>query len=432
MSNMDLYQSKKGTVESCLGLIKSDDVIVLTGDCNAPISFGSNLHTIAPNVENVTVFKDFKNYFKFAAAPDMNGHINTQGFFMGKDMREGQPYGNSSFFVADMCCNGNFITRSNPNIYVAAVSPMDENGNFQIGLCNMWEREPLDYVLANHGTIILEVNAKLPRVRGGIEISINDVTALYEADNDMPIVPASTPSEDEIKVAQYVRSLMHDGDCVQFGIGSLPNAIAAQCMDLQDLGLHTEMITSALGEMVRKGVITGERKNYNKGEHIFTFSGGDQALYDTIAADSRFRITAGSDGCNPMNIMKNDNMVSVNTCIEIDLTGQIASEAVGPKQFSGSGGAFDFAYGALMSKGGRGIMAFTTRTKKGYSKIKSVLGAGSVVTIPRNYADYIVTEYGIAPLRGRTIRQRVNNLIAVAHPDDRAQLRQEAEKLMFL
>lgn len=432
MSYTDLYQTKRGTLESCLALIESNDVVVLTGDCNAPIAFGGSLHTVAEQVTGVTVFKDFKNYFPFAALEGMNGHINTQGFFMGKDMREGLSRGNSSFFPTDICNNGSFITLSDPNVYVAGVSPMDENGNFQIGLCNMWEKEPLEYVLAKGGKVILEVNHNVPRVRGGIEINIEDVTAFFEADNPMPLVPAAVPSEEELKVAQYVRSLLHDGDCIQFGIGSLPNAIASQCMDLHDLGIHTEMMVSALGEMVRKGVITGERKNFNKGEHIFTFSGGDQALYDTIGSDEKFRIVPASYGCNPAIIAQNDNMVSINTCIEMDLTGQIASEAIGPKQFSGSGGAFDYAYGAMMSKGGRGIMAFTTRTKKGYSKIKSIMGAGSIVTVPRNYADYIVTEYGIAPLRGRTVRQRANNLIAVAHPDDRAQLRKEAEELLFL
>ncbi len=433
MNNTELYHKKRGTLVSCLGMIRSGDVVVLTGDCNAPIQFGNHLHEIAGRVEHVTVFKDFKNYFPFAALEGMSPHICTQGFFMGKDMREGQQHGNASFFPADICMYGSMITHaSDPNVYVGGVSPMDENGNFQIGLCNMWEKEPLEYVKAHGGTIILEVNRNLPRVRGGIEIHISQVTALFEADSALPVVPSFEPSEQEKIVAQYVRSLLRDGDCVQFGIGSLPNAIAAQCMDLKDLGLHTEMITSALGEMVRKGVITGERKNFHQGEHIFTFSGGDEALYETIAKDERFRITPASYGCNPQIIRQNDNMVSINTCVEMDLTGQIASEAVGPRQISGSGGAFDYAYGALLAKGGRGIMAFTSKTVKGYSKIKSMLGAGTVVTIPRNYADYIVTEYGIAPLRGRSVRQRAENLIAVAHPDDRKQLREEAQKLFYL
>lgn len=432
MSFLETYNKKKGTVQDCLNLIKSGDVVVLTGDCNVPAQIGNNLHTIAPNVTNVTVFKDFKNYFPFAAIEGMNGHINTTGFFFGKDMRTGQPFGNSSYFPTDICNNGSFIVENHPTVYIAGVSPMDDNGNMQIGLCNMWEREPFEYVLRTGGRIICEINRNIPRINGGIEININDVTALTEADTPMPLVPAMEPSEKEVKIAQYVRSVVKDGDCVQFGIGSLPNAIAAQCMDLHDLGMHTEMVTSALGEMVRKGVITGARKNINTGEHIFTFSGGDQALYDTIAVNPNFRVTPASYCCDPKVISQNNNMVSINTCIEMDLVGQIASEAIGTRQFSGSGGAFDFAYGAMMSRGGRGIIAFASTTAKGLSKIKCTMGPGTIVTIPRNYADYIITEYGIARLRGKTVRQRAESLIAIAHPDFRKDLRSEAQKLMYL
>ena len=162
-------------------------------------------------MKDVTVFKDFKNHFPFAAQEGMKGHFLTQGFFMGKDMREGQRYGNSSFFPADICTYGSMITHaSDPNVYVGGVSPMDENGNFQIGLCNMWEKEPLDYVRSHGGKILLEVNPNLPRVRGGIEIHISEVTALFEAASCLPIVPSFEPSEQEKMVAQYVRSLLRD------------------------------------------------------------------------------------------------------------------------------------------------------------------------------------------------------------------------------
>ncbi|MBP5169162.1 MAG: hypothetical protein ILP14_08155, partial [Oscillospiraceae bacterium] len=218
----------------------------------------------------------------------------------------------------------------------------------------------------------------------------------------------------------------------QFGIGALPNAIAQLCMDLNDLGMHTEMLTSSMARMVREGVITGKKKKFLPGEHVFTFAGGDEALFETLKGNKRFRITPGSWGCDPFVIAQNDNMVSVNTCVEMDLMGQIASEAIGTRQFSGSGGAFCFTYGALRSKGGRAIMAFSSKSAKGFSKIRATLGAGSAVTIPRNYADYIVTEYGIAHLRGRTIRERANALIAVAHPDCREELATEAKKLMWI
>jgi acyl-CoA hydrolase len=151
-----------------------------------------------------------------------------------------------------------------------------------------------------------------------------------------------------------------------------------------------------------------------------------------MSRTENLRIMPGTYCVDPKIIMQNDNMVSINTIVEMDLTGQVCSESVGTKQISGSGGGFCFAMGALYSKGGRGILAFASKTAKGYSKIKTTLTQGAVVTIPRNYVDYIVTEYGIAPMRGRSVRQRVENLIAVAHPDVRAELRRDAEKLLYI
>lgn len=432
MNYQTLYAQKKGTIEDCLAAVRSDDVVVMAGDGNCPVAISRRFHEIAPNVTNVKVFKDFTHAFPWPAMDGMQGHIFTQGFFYGKDMREGLPLGNSSFFPTDICNNARFVNLNKPTVFIAAATAMDEKGNFQIGLCNMWEPDTLEYVRSHGGRIILEVNAGLPRINGGAEVNISDVTVFAETDDPITEIPPTTPSPEEAQVARNVRSLLHDGDCVQFGIGALPNAIADLCMDLNDLGMHTEMLTTAMARMVREGVVTGTRKNFNPNVHIFTFAGGDKSLFDTLASNDKFRIVPASYGCDPFVIAQNDNMVSINTCIEMDLMGQIASEAIGTRQFSGSGGALCYAYGAMRSKGGRGIMAFTSRTAKGYSKIKSVLEAGATVTIPRNYADYIVTEYGAVQLRGKNLKERAAALISIAHPDFREELTREAQKLMWL
>ena len=432
---MDLqqeYLKKKGSVQDCLSLIRSNDVVVMAGDGNCPKAISGEFHTIAPRVTGVKVFKDFTNCFPYPAMDGMEGHIFTQGFFFGKDMREGLPKGNSSFFPSDICLNGSFINENRPTVFIAASTAMDEQGSFQISLSNMWEPDTLDYIRSTGGRIILEVNRNLPRVKGAAEVHISDVAALIESDLPVTEIPSVVPSEAEQQVARNVRTLVHDGDCVQFGIGALPNAIADLCMDLNDLGMHTEMLTTAMGRMVREGVITGKRKNFLSGEHIFTFAGGDRSLFETLAQNDKFRIVPARYGCDPFVISQNDNFISINTCVEVDLMGQIASEAIGTRQYSGSGGAFDYAYGALRSKGGKGIMAFTSRTAKGQSKIRCMLEAGSTVTIPRNYADYIVTEYGIAHLRGRNLKERAAALIAIAHPDCREELTAQAKKLMWL
>ena len=425
----ELYQKKKGTLADCLSVIQSGDEICFAGDGNQPWVILDHLHEIADRVVDVKCYKGHEGNFRCVTDPAMNGHIGFDTFLFGRDLMKGQAARNASYVPVDIADNGGFITDYRPkDIFCACVTPMDEHGNFQLGLSSMWETD----MIRTCDRIILEVNPQEPRVRGGLEINIMDVTALMEVDYP-PLVAESAPtSEIEEKIGENVAELVHDGDTIQLGIGSMPNAVGHHLMDKKDLGLHTEMLTSIFGEMIRKGVLTGERKNYNKGLHIGSFAGGDLALYETISTDPKVRLLPARVAVSPREIMKNDNMVSINTIIEMDLTGQVCSESIGTKQFSGTGGALCFAYGAMRSKGGRGILAFQSATNKGISKIGAQLKPGAVVSIPRNYVDYIVTEYGIAHLRGCTVRERTEALIAIAHPDARADLRKEARRLFYI
>lgn len=424
-----MYEAKRGTVQDCLDVIQSGDVVAFASASSAPDAFLSQMHTIAHRVKGVKCIKGHEGRYPFITMPGMDGHINTGSFFFGSDLSAGMQVGNTTFIPADMCDYATFSQHRYPcDVFAAAAAPMDENGNFQVSLCMMYE----DAAFSCSDKVILEVNPNMPRVRGGLEINIRDVTRFVEADTPIDRVIAPPPTEEELLVAKNVRSLMRDGDCIQIGIGSLPNAIAQEMMDLKDLGLHTEMATSAIGEMIRRGVINGQRKNFKHGQHLFIFAAGDEALYETLGGNKSCRIVPAVYGADPTIIMKNDNMVSINTCVEMDLTGNICSESIGPRIISGSGGAFDYVYGALHSRGGRSIMAFTSRTKKGVSKIASMLKPGAGVTIPRNYADYIVTEYGIAHLRGRSVEERARALIAIAHPDCRDSLIREAKELHYL
>lgn len=424
-----LYEQKKTTIQDFLSRIRSGDTIVAPADCSEPQAFLKELHTIAPRVQNVTVVKGANNLYDFITEPGMESHFHTVGYYHGPSHRKGDPLGNVSYVPCDIPCFEPFFGGVHPcTVFVASVSPMNEKGQFCIGLARQWGVE----FIKTADRIFLEVNKELPFVEGGQLISIEDVTALTEAEYGLWDLPTIRSSPAELAVAQNCRELLRDGDCIQLGIGGLPNAIAQAMYDLNDLGIHTEMMTATMGEMIRRGIVTGERKNFHKGEHIACFAGGDRALYETIATDPHVRMVPGTWAVDPMIIMQNDNMVSINTCIEMDLTGQITAESVGPRQFSGSGGAFDFAYGALRSKGGRGIYAFTSLSKKGQSRINAMLAQGAQITIPRNYADYVVTEYGIAPLRGRSVRERTRNLIAVAHPDFRAELTRQAKELNYI
>lgn len=428
-----VYKRKTGTLVDSLALIQSGDVINLGGLSNFPRLFGGNLHTVAHRVNNVLVYRDTTPNVPVTSMPGMRDHINCTGFFIGRDFPEGIQRGQCSYMPTDLAMFAQLAIDTHPaTIYAAATTTMDENGDFEVGMCNVWDHEFLNAIKQRGGRIIVEPSIYLPHVTGGMKINLEDVTCIVE--NNIPPLEleAAPPTEVDIKIAQYVRSLMKDGDCVQFGIGGVPDAVCSQCMDLQDLGIHTELLTSAQGRMIREGVATGVRKTVHKNEHLFTFAYGDAALYETMGKNKGCHIVSGNYCNNPWLIAQNDNVVSVNTLIEMDLTGQICSESIGTRQYSGSGGALNFAYGALMSKGGRGIMAFHSMTPKGISKIKTMLTPGATVTVPRNYVDYIITEYGIAHLRGKTVRERTNSLIAIAHPDVRTQLRREAAELFYI
>lgn len=199
----------------------------------------------------------------------------------------------------------------------------------------------------------------------------------YEVDRPLPIAPISEATETDRKIAQNVLSLIRDGDCIQLGIGRLLNAVGEALLERRELGVHTEMLTTAMGKLIRAGVVTGERKNFHRGKIVGTFAWGDDALYHTLAENTSVQLRRAAWVNDPFVIAQNDNMVSVNTALQVDLTGQICSESLGSRQYSGTGGAADFAYGAYHSRGGRGIIAIASTTKGGMvSKIQPQLSPG--------------------------------------------------------
>jgi acyl-CoA hydrolase len=215
------------------------------------------------------------------------------------------------------------------------------------------------------------------------------------------------------------------------GIGGIPDTVGKHLMDKHDLGLHTEQFTSSMADLIDAGVITGERKAYDKGLHVGVFADGTHELYQYLHNNPKCIMKPGPEVLNPANIARQDHMVSINTLVEIDLTGQICAESIGPVQYSGSGGGFCFTLGTYFAEHGKGIMCFQSRTKKGMPKIKAQLTPGAVVTHQRNYVQYVVTENGIADLRGTTVRERAKMLIELAHPDDREELTRQARELFY-
>lgn len=430
MSKKAIYRSKLGSLEDALEMICSGDVIATPCYGNEPRHFLARLHTIAPRVKNVLLWlgNTMENY-PVASDPNLAGHIDFVGNFFGRDCRTAHELKRISLSPSHLSAAGMTIVRTRrPTIFVASVAPMDDEGYFCMSVDLEYSLECLEAA----DKVIFEVNSNLPVTYGETKIPVEVADLVYEMDNSMPYAPEilSTPVEEAI--AGYVASLVNDGDCIQLGIGGTPNAVGRALMSKHDLGIHTEMITSSMGELLKCGAVNNSRKNFMPGKTVGAFAWGNQELYDYINGNEDVMLRKCSWVNDPFVISQNDNMVSINTALQVDLAGQVCSETIGTKQYSGTGGASDFAYGAYRSKGGKGIIALASTAKKGtVSKIQPILTPGSVVTISRNITDYIVTEYGIAKMRDCTMRQRVEGLISIAHPDFREELRKQANKLML-
>ena len=425
------YQDKLATVDQCLLLIHSGDIVYTTHNHTEPLTILEHLHERAPFVENVKVWKGRSGHFPVMYEPSMKGHMEMLTYFYGPTFyRESEPLGLIDHTPSDLAHYFSAaISGHMPTVFYTGVGAMDENGFFPMGMNHTEEGDSIQYAIDHKLPIVVEVNRNMHHARGGQRIPIDAVTYILEADRAEQNLPGITPTELEDKIGAAVAGLVSDGDTIQLGIGGIPNAVGMYLSQKNDLGIHTEMFTDSMMDLILAGNITGKRKNIDTGLHVFSFAEGRENLYPFIESRADCLSRPSSVHINPMTIAQQNNFVSINTCVEIDLTGQVCSESVGPKQISGSGGAFCCAYGAFESKGGKGILAFPSHTAKGQSKIKAMLTPGAVVTIPRNYVDYIVTEYGVARLKGATVSERIAQLIAIAHPDDRDRLRDEAHKL---
>lgn len=428
------YKEKLRTMQEILDSFHSGDVIFTTNNYSEPGEILSHIHEIADRVENVKIWKGRSGLYPFMVDPRMKGHIEMYNYFFGPTFyKNSLPMGLVDYVPSDLQSYFTVAVSGHPaDICISAVTPMDENGYFHVPMNHAADGLGMLDAVETGKRIILEVNPQLHRMHGAAAIPIDKVDMLVEVSRPEYIIPNMEATPLEQKIGEAVASLINDGDTIQLGIGGIPNAVGSFLKGKKELGIHSEMFTSCMMDLINAGVITGKRKSYDRNLHVCAFAEGIPELYPFLESREDIILRSGRDVVDPFNIARQDNMVSVNTLIEMDLTGQVCSESVGTKQISGSGGAFCFAYGTFRSKGGKSILAFPTRTGKGQSKIKPILTPGAVVTVPRNYVDYIVTEYGIASLKGKSISERAKQLIAISHPDDRAELTRQAKALSYI
>ena len=429
---LKLYEERRGTVDDCLALINSSDVIWCSNNYNEPTTILSNLHKIADKVENVFLNKSRIGNYPFMHMEGMDGHINFGNYFYGPNYGRAHELHNCTFYPVDLPNYYRCVSARNPwHVFIAQVSPMDENGQFFIGMNQTFERDLVRDALEGHKKIILEVNPNLTWMRGAVSIPVQAVTKLIEVNTPEETTPPIIQTAQDKRIGEFAAEIVSDGDTIQMGIGGITNAIGDFLMEKKELGLHTEQFTSSMVKLIEAGVVTGSRKTFDVGEHVGVFADGTPELYRFLHNNSACVLKPGIEVVNPAVIARHDHITSINTCIEIDLTGQVCAESIGSRQFSGSGGGFCFTLGAYYAEHGKSIIAFPSRTKKGVPKICSQLTPGAVVTHQRNYIDYIVTEYGVVNLKGASVRDRAKMLISVAHPEDREKLTYDAKKLNY-
>ena len=312
-----------------------------------------------------------------------------------------------------------------PDVAMIQVGPMDKHGYFSMGTVGSLSEASIDKAKR----IFVVVNDKQPRAVCAQQIHVSQVDAIIEDSHDLAVLPPTKIDEISATIGGYIAEQIPDGACIQLGIGAIPDATGIALKSKHDLGIHTEMFTDSMVELIACGAVNNSKKQIHRGKTVTTFAFGSKRIYDYIDDNPAIEILPVNYVNDPAVICKNDNMISINAAVEVDLWGQVCAESIGTKHLSGTGGQVDFVRGACQSKGGKSFIAFTSTAKGGtISKIQPILTPGALCTTSKNDVDYIVTEYGIAQLRGLSLSKRVKNLISIAHPDFRDELTFEAKK----
>lgn len=433
----ELYKQKLMSADEAAKLLESGDAIV------APLSNGQPLGLVnavakrirEDNLTDILYVSGVDVRWFDLYHPDLVGKVTVESGFVAPATRHGIGQGMFTYTPCRLGETVDMISRCRTvNACTMVVSPMDKHGFFSTG-CNVdwgWEAAKV----SNPRVIIVEVNENMPRTHGNNQLHISEVTAVIE--NHIPLVelPHIPVTDKDEKIGRFIADMIEDGSCIQIGIGSMPNSLANFLMDKKDLGIHSEMLTDSMVDLYEAGVITCSKKNFMPYKWIGSFALGTRKLYDFIHENPLVEMYSTKFVNDPYIIGKNDNMISVNGTMEVDLSGQCASESIGFTQYTGTGGQLDFVQGTWRSKGGKSFLTlYSTYTDKDgevKSKIVPSLSNGMFITVSRTEVQYVVTEYGVANLKGQNLRTRVKELISIAHPDFRPWLEWQARKMNFI
>jgi 4-hydroxybutyrate CoA-transferase len=431
-----LYQSRLTTPQDAVKNIHSDQRLFLTGNCSVPQKVLAALVEYAPNLNNVEICQALTVGPADYVDPRLEGHLHVNTMFVSANVRKAVHEGRAAF--TPVLLSEFTLLFKNKLLPVDAalvhVSPPDEHGFCSFGIEVGLTKTPAE----SSRIIIAEVNQQMPRTLGDSFIHVSRLTHMVPVDYKLPelLMSEGEPDEAVEKIAAFIADMIPNGATMQMGIGAIPDAVLKYLHDKKDLGVHTELFSDGVIELVESGVLTGSRKSIHPGKIIAGFVMGSGRLYDWVDDNPLIELHPSEYVNDPFVIAQNERQIAINSAIEIDLTGQVCADSIGPKLYSGVGGQLDFIYGASRSKDGVPIIALpsTAKMRDGsiISRIVSMLKRGAGVVTTRNHVRYVVTEYGVADLYGKTIRQRAQQLINISHPDFRADLTREAEELNYI
>ncbi|MBF8984191.1 acetyl-CoA hydrolase/transferase family protein [Lutibacter sp. B2] len=427
MSWHEIYKQKQMNVDEAVKKIKSGDRVVVGHAVGEPQELTEAMVKNKEQYENVEIVHMVAMGKSEYASPDMAPHFRHNSIFVGGTTRKAVAEGRADFTP----CYFSEIPRLFKEGYLPVdvaliqISKPDEHGYCSFGVSNDYTKPAAECA----ELVIAEINDQMPRTLGDSFIHVSEIDCIVETSH--PVIELQPPRIGEVEkaIGENCASLIEDGATLQLGIGAIPDAVLLFLKDKKDLGIHSEMFSDGVVELVEAGVINNSKKSIHKGKMVVTFLMGTKRLYDFVDNNPSVEMYPVDYVNDPCVIMQNDNMVSINSCIQVDFMGQVASESIGLKQFSGVGGQVDYVRGASMSKGGKAIIAMPSTASRGQiSRIVPMLDEGSAVTTSRNDVHYVVTEYGVASLRGKSLKERARQLIHIAHPNFREELVKEWEK----
>lgn len=409
--------------------IKSNTRIYVQAAAAAPSVLTKVLSQRASDLRNVEICHLHTEGEAPYADPALSYAFHVNSFFIGKNVRHTLTSGNGSYTPVFLSELPNLFRKkviALDTVFIHVSQP-DKHGYCSLGV----SVEATLAAIQNASTVIAQVNYKMPRTFGDSIIHISKINYFVEADIPVFGHEMNAISEVENKIGAHIASLIEDRSTLQMGIGSIPNAALANLTSHKDLGLHTEMFSDGVIDLIEKNVITCKYKGTVKGRALATFLIGSQRLYDFVNDNPFIEMRESSFVNDTAVIRKNPKMVAINSAIEVDITGQVCADSIGCRMYSGVGGQMDFIRGASLSEGGKAIIALPSVTKNGQSRIVPFLKQGAGVVTTRSHVQYIITEYGIADLYGKTLKQRAKALVNIAHPDHQENIDRNYHELLF-